>query len=106
MLSIAIEPADNGLIKTLLDDNINGGGEEFESRSVYEFEGPHKRPNQIKFINDLIFDLGLDVGTELDSDLLQVKRDWGTKYVPSASELKNRIQSLEKEIDKLNKLYK
>ena len=26
MLSIGIEPADNGVIKTLVDDNVNGGG--------------------------------------------------------------------------------
>ena len=39
MITISLEPADNGLIKFLIDDNVNGGGEEYTSRVVYEFEG-------------------------------------------------------------------
>jgi hypothetical protein len=104
MLTIAIEPADNGLIKTLVDDNVNGGGEEFESRQVYEFEGPMKRSNQIKFFRDLIFDLGIDVGTELDPDHVQVTIGWGAQYRGSETEIKNKIQALQKEIKKLESM--
>ena len=32
MITIQIEPADNGVLKFLIDDNVNGGGEEFTSR--------------------------------------------------------------------------
>jgi len=106
MLSIAIEPADNGVIKTLVDDNVNGGGEEFESRHVYEFTGPMKRSNQVKFLKDIIFDLGLDIGTELDSDCLHIHIGWGIKYTGSNTEIKNKIQSLEKEIKRLESLIK
>jgi hypothetical protein len=106
MLSIGIEPADNGLIKTLVDDNVNGGGEEFESRQVYEFEGPMKRSNQIKFFKDLIFDLGIDVGTDLDSDQVKIMIGWGTQYRGSDEEIKNKIQVLEKEIKRLELLLK
>lgn len=104
MLSIGIEPADNGVIKTLLDDNVNGGGEQFEARQVYEFEGPMKRPNQIKFIKDLIFDLGIDIGTELDPDYLQIFSGWGRKYKGSEKEIKNKIQILQKEIERLGSM--
>jgi hypothetical protein len=106
MLSIGIEPADNGVIKTLVDDNVNGGGEEFESRHVYEFTGPMKRSNQIKFIKDLIFDLGLDIGTEMDPDHLQIYSSWGNKYVGTDTEIKNKIQLLEKETKRLKSLLK
>ena len=69
MLSIGIEPADNGVIKTLVDDNINGGGEDFEARQVY-------------------------VG-------------WGAQYISTSdSEIKNKIQILEKEIKRLGSMLK
>ena len=106
MLSIGIEPADNGVIKTLVDDNVNGGGEEFESRQVYEFDGPMKRSNQVKFLKDLIFDLGMDIGTELDPDLVRITMNGGSQYKGSDSEIKNKIQALEKEIKRLESLLK
>ena len=104
MLSIGIEPADNGVIKTLVDDNVNGGGEEFESRNVYEFEGPMKRINQVKFIKDLIFDLGIDIGTELDADYLQIYAGWGKQYVGTEKEIKNKINILENEVKRLGSI--
>ena len=107
MLSIGIEHADNGVIKTLVDDNINGGGEDFEARQVYEFEGPMKRSNQVKFLKDLIFDLGMDVGTELDNDLLQIYVGWGAQHISTSdNEIKNKIQILEKEIKRLGSMLK
>ena len=93
MLSIAIEPADNGIIKTLVDDNVNGGGEEFESRQVYEFDGPMKRSNQVKFLKDLVFDLGMDIGTDLDPDLVRITMGWGAQYKGSENEIK-RLESM------------
>lgn len=106
MLSIGIEPADNGLIKTLVDDNVNGGGEEFESRQVYDFEGPMKRTNQIKFFKDLVFDLGIDVGTDLDPDQVKIIVGWGAQYRGTEAEIKNKIQVLEKEIKRLELMLK
>lgn len=104
MLSIAIEPADNGIIKTLVDDNVNGGGEEFESRQVYEFDGPMKRSNQVKFLKDLVFDLGMDIGTDLDPDLVRITMGWGAQYKGSENEIKNKIQALHNEIKRLESM--
>lgn len=104
MLSIGIEPADNGVIKTLVDDNVNGGGETFESRQVYEFEGPMKRSNQVKFLKELIFDLGMDIGTDLDPDVVKVTLGWGSQYRGSDSEIKNKILSLSNEIKRLESM--
>ncbi|MDC0008804.1 hypothetical protein OAE73_00385 [bacterium] len=104
MLSIGIEPADNGVVKTLLDDNVNGGGEQFESRNVYEFDGPMKRPNQVKFLKDLIFDLGLDIGTEMDPDYLQIYVGWGKQFTGTDKEIKNKIRILQSEVERLGSL--
>jgi hypothetical protein len=106
MITISIEPADNGVIKFLFDDNVNGGGEEYTSRIVYEFEGKHARYNQAKFLNDLILDLGITTGSDLDSDKLVIKTEWGKKYTPNQNELKTKIQQLEKSLETLKSMIK
>jgi hypothetical protein len=106
MITISIEPADNGVLKFLIDDNVNGGGEEFTSRTVYDFEGLAGRANQVKFLKDLILDLGMTTGSELDHDKVVVKTEWGTQYVPSETEIKSRIAALEKELNRLQSLRK
>ena len=68
MITIQIEPADNGVVKFLIDDNVNGGGEEFTSRVVYEFDNTLGRANQVKFLKDIVIDLGLNTGSDLDGD--------------------------------------
>jgi len=95
MITISIEPADNGLIKFLIDDNINGGGEEHVSRKVYEFDGANGRSNQVNFLRELILDLGLDTGTDLEPNKLSLALDWGSQYKPSQEELKIKIKQLE-----------
>ncbi len=106
MITISLEPADNGLLKFLIDDNVNGGGEEYTSRTVYEFEGIAGRANQIKFLKDLILDLGLTTGSDLDKDKIVIKSEWGTQYKPNEAELKNRISQLEKELKRLRSIQK
>lgn len=105
MISISIEPADNGLVKHVIDDNVNGAGEEHISRRVYDFEDK-SRKNQIKFFNDLILDLGIDVGNDLDGNKVNISTIWGTKYKPSTTEIMNRIKLLESEIKSLSDLIK
>jgi polyhydroxyalkanoate synthesis regulator phasin len=102
MISVNIEPADNGIIKYVVDDNINGAGEEYVSRVVYNLEKDHKRSNLKDFIQDLILDLGLETGNALEKHVLSVKTEWGSKYNPSVEELKERIGLLEEEIEKLS----
>lgn len=106
MITISIEPADNGVIKFLFDDNVNGGGEEYTSRMVYDFEGSTTRLNQIKFLKDLVFDLGLTIGNDLDPDRIVIKTEWGSKYKPTEKEIKAKIKHLEKELDVLKSQIK
>ena len=105
MISISIEPADNGLVKHVIDDNVNGAGEEHIARRVYDFEDK-SRINQVKFFNDLILDLGIDIGTDLDSNKVNINVVWGKKYQPTSDEIKNRIKLLELEIKSLSELIK
>lgn len=102
MITISIEPADNGVIKYVIDDNVNGGGEEHVSRVVYDLEKDEDRSNLVDFIQDIILDLGLETGNELDKNMLTIKTDWGTKYNPSVKETKERIGQLEAEIKRLS----
>ena len=81
MITIQIEPADNGVVKFLIDDNVNGGGEEFTSRVVYEFDNTLGRANQVKFLKDIVIDLGLNTGSDLDGDKLVIKTEWGAQYL-------------------------
>ena len=106
MITISLEPADNGLIKFLIDDNVNGGGEEYTSRVVYEFEGITGRANQIKFLNDLVLDLGLAVGSDVDRDKVIIETQWGKQYNPTANEIKSKIGELERELKRLRSLEK
>jgi hypothetical protein len=38
MQEVNLKIADNGVIKTITDDNINAAGENYESTVVYDFE--------------------------------------------------------------------
>ena len=102
MITVSIEPADNGVIKYVIDDNINGGGEEHVSRMVYDLEDDPERISLVNLIQDLILDLGLETGTEIDQHMLRVKTEWGGKYNPSIKETKERIKQLEAEIERLS----
>lgn len=106
MITISIEPADNGVIKYVIDDNVNGGGEEHMSRVVYNLEDDEDRSTLVDFIQDIILDLGLETGTEIDKHMLSVKSEWGAKYNPSVKETKERIKLLEGEIKRLSEQLK
>jgi len=106
MITISIEPADNGVVKFLIDDNVNGGGEEYTSRVVYDFDGYLGRAQQVKFLKDLVLDLGLSTGSDIDREQLQIKTDWGLKFTPDENQIKTRINQLQKEIKRLDSLIK
>jgi|TARA_B110000908_G_scaffold172432_1_gene239760 hypothetical protein len=106
MITIQIEPADNGVVKFLIDDNVNGGGEEFTSRYVYDFDGFLGKEQQVKFFNDMVLDLGMNTGSEIDRDKLEIGLEWGVKYIPTDAEIKTRVTKLQKEIKGLTRLLK
>jgi hypothetical protein len=106
MISVAIELAENGVIKIIHDDNINGAGEEFESRKVYDFEGIDSHSSKISFLTELAMDLGIDLGTDLDESKIVITSNWGDKFVPTKDQAAKKIGELERQIKKLEKYVK
>lgn len=104
MITVLLEPADNGLIKILQDDNANAAGETFESRRVYDFTGDLSQKNKVKFVKDLCLDLGIDLGTSMSKEQIQISIDWGQNYQPTKSEQDKKMKALEQELEKLRAL--
>ena len=98
MQEINIKLADNGVIKTVFDDNINGGGAEYESTIVYEFDSAL---NKIKFIEELCVDLGLEFGNSNSRNQIQVRNGWGANYKPTEKEISFKIKNLKARISNL-----
>lgn len=101
MQNINLQPADNGVIKTVKDDNINAAGESFESTIVYEFDSIEGR---VKFIEDLCVDIGLEFGNSKSKQQIQVLADWGAHYKPNSLEIEEKIKALKQQISRLEKL--
>jgi len=100
MMFLTLEPVDNGVVKIIEDDNINAAGERFESKTVYDLDaGGLERTAQL--LQDVILDLGLDAGSEEDSQKIEIKLAWGKNYKPKQDELKAKIEQMEKELEKL-----
>lgn len=106
MVTITLELADNGVIKILHDDNVNGAGEEYESRVVYDFDSPSATINKIKFMQDICLDLGIDLGTDMDRSKVEVTTVMGKSYKPTPEQAQDQISSLGKEIQRLEKFLK
>lgn len=98
MQAIKITLADNGVIKTVVDDNINAAGETFESTNVYEFDTVK---DKIKFIEELCMDIGLSFGNSKSKNQIQVSSGWGQHYKPNPKEALEKISNLQQQLDKL-----
>lgn len=101
MQYIKLQLADNGVIKTVVDDNINGAGEVFESTNVYEF---NLIENRIKFIEEICTDIGLEFGNSKSRTQIKIKSDWGDHYQPNKTEVDEKIKQLQAEISRLQNL--
>jgi hypothetical protein len=104
MLKIELELADNGVIKTASDDNYNGAGQLFEQRKLYVLENDSLQyfESTKLMLNDMISDLGIDVGGKHDPIQLSVGIDWGEAYMPSVEEIDARIKIINEELLGLN----
>lgn len=103
MVTIKLELAENGVVKTIEDDNINGANAPFQSKKVYELseDSTNSYINTINFIVELIDDLGLDIGNSYSPEMLTFDIDWGDKYKPSLEELKEKAKILKEETSTL-----
>ena len=103
MIKIILEPARNGVIKKVIDDNHGGGREHFTSTDVYEANENDK--NQYSYIKrfffDLCDDLGLEVGSKFDKTVLDINTQWGTHFEPTEKDIEFKIKRLKSELKKL-----
>jgi len=100
MITIKLEIATNGIIKSIVDDNYNGAEEKNEFKTVYDTDGDSSRgfANTIKFLSELSDDLGLDLGNKYSSEVLSFDTEWGSHYEPSEKDLKERMKLLSIEL--------
>jgi len=99
MQKIILKIADNGVIKEIKDDNINAGGDSYETVTVYDWSSgtDHKR----RFMRDICLDVGMDFGNSRQSNQIKISESWGAHYEPSKIEAVSRIKELELEIKSL-----
>lgn len=105
MVKIILTSASNGVIKRIVDDNINGAGSRMSITKLYPIDdGEDYAPTQSKeLVEDLISDLGLDTGSD-DSIVMKVSLDWGDDYVPSIAEVDDRIRNTSEQLKLLKEL--
>jgi len=107
MITLTIEPADNGVVKVIYDDSVNGAGEEFVSRKVYDFERDEETKESVAdFLSDVVLDLGIDVGSDLDKFKVAIVTEIGDPAQFSEDEIKQKIKELKAEIKELENSIK
>jgi len=99
MQTVKITLADNGVIKTVVDDNINAGGESYESTVVYDFAD---QPSKIRFIQDLCIDIGLSFGNSKSKNQIKIIETWGADYIPNDKDKTEKIEALKTDLKKLS----
>ena len=104
MVKIVLEMADNGIVKTVMDDNSNGAGSILEKKVVYDFEKDNRHNRKIQFFFDVANELGLETGNEFEKNNIKMSCDWGSHYEPSLSEINKKISKLELELEALKML--
>jgi len=108
MIKIVLEPARNGVIKKVIDDNHGGGREHFTSTDVYESNENDK--NQYSYVKrfffDLCDDLGLGIGSKFDKTVLDINTQWGTHYEPTDKDIEFKIKRLKSELKELEEWKK
>ena len=106
MLTVTVEPADNGVVKITYDDSVNGAGEEHISRVVYDFDKDPDQENLVRFLSDLTLDLGLDGGSKLDPYIVEICRSVGNPKRVPVDVLKEKIKDLKQELKRLEAVVK
>ena len=106
MQRILLEIADNGIIKTVTDDNINAAGEKFESKTVYDLEGGDIVMTKMNLLYELSEDMGMELVNSKQVDQIKIISDWGDSYIPENEELEARIKEIETALKSLKEMLK
>lgn len=106
MIKIILEPAENGLIKKIIDTNHGGSKEHWTTIGVYEKSNTDKLKYVMTFFFDLCEDLGIDLGSKFDNEVITIRKEWGSHYEPSNKELDQKIKELEVQLQLLKECQK
>jgi hypothetical protein len=108
MIKIILEPARNGVIKRLTDDNYGGAKQAVSTVDVYESQtdGEDRFSHIMRFFYDLCEDLGMDLGNKFERETLQFTKEWGSHYEPNEAEVDRRMKELKAELDLLREWKK
>ena len=96
---ITLEPVDNGVIKTIVDNNINGAGERFEKKEIF-LTNDNINDTQ-KFILSLMKDLGLYTGNPNDKKVLSIEQKYSERYSLTVKEKQDEKKKLSIQLNKL-----
>lgn len=102
MLKIILEPVDNGIIRTIIDDNDKGAGEKMEKKEIF-LTGDNVE-NTERFLRKLIFDLGLYTGNPTEKRTLLVGNTYGKDYQMSHKEIFEEEKRLNVRLNQLRNL--
>jgi hypothetical protein len=105
MITVVLDIADNGIVKVLEDDNINGAGETFISKKIYTFNDDPSFKNRVQFLHDLCLDINLELGNDLDEKKLKFIVGHGPKFKKemTITQLKAQIGACESLLVKYKK---
>ena len=107
MIKITLEPARNGVIKRVIDDNYGGAKQSVTTLDVYEKSSDgNKFGHVMRFFYDLCEDLDMDLGNKFDQEVLTFTKDWGSHYEASVAEVDSKISELEAELELLKEWKK
>ena len=93
MVTVVLDIADNGVVKVLEDDKINGGGETFISKILYNFDEDPEYKHRIKFLKELCLDIGLQTGNDITKRKLNFTVSKGAEAPPTAAQLRVKIST-------------
>lgn len=101
MVKITLEPANNGIIKRLIDNNHGGSNEQWTSIEVYEESSENQLEYIMKFFFDLCEDLGINLGNKFSKEVITIRKEWGSHFEPTKNEIKIKIKELEDQLQSL-----
>ena len=103
MITIKLQIASNGVIKTVTDNNYNGAGSNHESKTVYATDEDRGFNERSKFLYEICEDLGINLGNKYDEEVLEFEVNWGSRYEPTIEQLKKLIKQTSYELKELKK---
>jgi len=106
MINIILEPATNGVVKRVVNQNAGGGRETAASVNVYELNNTASFKNTVQFLFEICEDLAIPTGNKFDKANLTMRSEWGSHYEPTQKDVHKKISELEAELELLKQWKK